>query len=191
MVMNAPSAGQTQFVFRQHWIRLVKRGIWNIIWTAVILVTGYGTLLVGEPESATRHILLSLLILTFMGSQLKFLMNIFNYFLYVIIVTESKVHRIKKTLVTFDDHETIDTRMLQDIHKSQTGVLQNILGFGTLHLDAQNTQMRIHFTPKVERKYRFLTELREKVQASSPPERPLPKHDEKELQLQYASAASF
>ncbi len=70
---------------------------------------------------------------------------------------------MKKTLLIFDDHQSIDLWMLQDILKCQHGVIQNVFGFGSLILEAQETVLRIHFVPWVTNKYKRLMSLREQA----------------------------
>ncbi|MEN9560804.1 MAG: hypothetical protein RIQ56_77, partial [Candidatus Parcubacteria bacterium] len=95
--------------------------------------------------------------------QLEFIGRFYRYFLYVCVVTDRKVHRIKKTLLAIDDHQSIDLWVLQDINKHQRGIVQNLFGFGTLILEANDTQMRVHFTPDIGKRYEDLLHLRERA----------------------------
>jgi len=85
--------------------------------------------------------------------------------MYIIVVTDRKIHRIKKTLLAVNDHQTIDLWVLQDIFKSQHGLVQNLFGFGTLIMEAQETQLRLHFIPGVQDKYLAIMKLREQARA--------------------------
>ena len=132
------------FYFRQHWIRLLWPFIRCIFLSAFII--GTGVLLfgfIGIDDPSLRRALLMALCIFFAGAHFEFLARLYCYFLYVIIVTDRKIHRMKKTLITFDDHESIDLPALQDIRKSQHGIVQNMLGFGSIVLDAHNTIMRL------------------------------------------------
>jgi len=101
------------------------------------------------------------LALLFFLSHADFLVRFYRYFLYIIVVTDNKVHRIKKTLLTIDDHQSVDIWMLQDIYKCQHGIIQNMLHYGSLILEAQDTVLRIHFVPQVAKRYEQLIRLRE------------------------------
>ncbi|UPA22586.1 hypothetical protein K8942_06090 [Candidatus Peribacteria bacterium] len=162
-----------QFYFRQHWIRLWKPFRRLILWTAVIV----GALFVanatfGDADSTTMRRTITLILCTFfLFGQLAFLVSFYKYFLYVIIVTDKKVHRIKKTLVTVDDHQSIDLWTLEDITKNQHGIVQNLLGFGTLVLVMQTQDaLRIHFTPFISLKHEMIMRLRENARQRLAPQ---------------------
>ncbi len=151
-----------QFYFRQHWIRMVKPTFSVIALTALLLAIG-GLLAWsgGLDQSTTRHITLLLLMSFLLAVQFRFLNRFYCYFLYMVIVTDRKVHRIKKNLFTLDTHQSVDMWSLQDLKKSQRGPIQNLFGFGTIVLEAQDTQLRIHFTPRVTEHYEALLHLLE------------------------------
>ena len=153
---------QFQFYFHQHWIRLVKPFCTMLLWTTVVVVAGY--FIFSSPEITSdmnRHGILVALFCMFAVLQLHFLARFYTYFLYVIIVTDRRVHRIKKTLLLTDDHQTIDIWTFQDIHKSQHGPIQNLLGFGTLILEANETMLRLHFVPHIAHIYGQISRVRE------------------------------
>lgn len=166
-----------QFFFRQHWIRLwwPLRGL--LLWTLIGALglyasshafTSGGAVAVGRAMAVA-------LVLILVIAQLVFLVKFYKYFLYVIIVTDKKIHRIKKTLLTVDDHQSIDLWILEDISKNQHGIIQNLLGFGTLHLIMQDkdTSVRIHFTPYINKKHELIMRLRELARGRMTPQRQL------------------
>lgn len=114
-------------------------------------------------ETGSRRMLLAILSILFIFWNVEFLCSFYRYFLTVIIITDRKVHRIKKTLLAVNDHRSIDLWVLQDIVKKQHGVIQNMLKFGTLVLEAQESQVRLHFTPRIQEHYELLMHLREKA----------------------------
>ncbi|MEK7563264.1 MAG: hypothetical protein AAB544_02625 [Patescibacteria group bacterium] len=150
------------FYFRQHWIRLFWPLIRVIAWSAFVGMALW--LFVGIfsiQDASLRYITLIFLAMTWMLAHFLFLTSIYRHFLYIIVVTDQRVHRIKRTLVTHNDHQTIKLQMLQDIHKSQHGLMQNLLGFGTLTLEAQETVLKIHFTPRIAEKYERVLHIKE------------------------------
>lgn len=150
-----------QFYFRQHWIRLIPPLFRLLLWTVFLAtVLGITVSFTGTEGEMARRAALMLITFFFIISQVEFLMRFLGYFLYVIVVTDRKIHRIKKTLFAVDDHQSIDLRMLQDIHKHQHGLIQNILGFGSLILEAQDTVLKVHFTPRIAKKHTTLMHLR-------------------------------
>ena len=153
-----------QFYFRQHWIRLLPAFLRAFIGSAFLFGLGYVMFFVVRVDAPfARHILTLLLTLSLVFIHLDFMARFYRYFLYVCVVTDRKVHRIKKTLLAIDDHQSMDLWVLQDINKHQRGIIQNILGFGTLILEANDTQMRIHFTPLIAMRYKDLLHLRERA----------------------------
>lgn len=161
-----------QFYFRQHWIRLWWPLRRLILW---ILAIATGTVIAAitfntDETAGMRHAVLLILCLAFLFAQLSFLAAFYKYFLYVIIVTDKKVHRIKKTLLTVDDHQSIDLWNLEDITKNQHGLIQNILGFGTLVLVMQTQDaLKIHFTPFISTKHEQIMHFREQARISMSP----------------------
>ncbi len=152
------------FFFRQHWIRLMTPLVRMLLEALGIATALYLSLGPMRPEDPTLlHAIVLLLCALLWGTQLAFLARFYRHFLYVAVITNRKIHRIKKTLLTVDDHETIDLQALQDIRKSQHGPMQNIFGFGSLILEAQNTKLKLHFVPRIVRTYNQLMTLRERV----------------------------
>ena len=151
---------QFQFYFRQHWIRLLNPFSQLLLGTFCIVL---GVSLLSSNavvvDLSTRHALALMLAALFLLLHFRFLARFYRYFLYVFIVTDKKIHRIKKTLLTFNDHQSIDLASLQNIDKRQHGVVQNLFGFGSIVLDAQETQMRIHFVPRIKQCYESIVHL--------------------------------
>jgi len=158
---------------RQHWIRLWYPLLKLLSWNAFVLVIGYTIFIrVGIGDAFARGMLFTIMGFFFIFSHLEFLERFYNHFLYIIVITDKRIHRIKKKLLTTDDHQSVDLWMLQDVHKCQHGVIQNLLGYGTLILEAQNTVLRLHFLPRVGRKHRELSHLREQARALARPHIP-------------------
>ena len=137
---------------------VVKLTLWNLI------IFGIGYSIFGMThivDDLTRHLALGFLTLFFILAHFEFLTRLYRYLLYIVVVTDKKIHRIKKTLITTDDHISVDIWMTQDIQKCQNGVIQNIFKFGSIILEVQETVMRIHFVPKIYKKYERIMHLRE------------------------------
>jgi len=169
---------QFQFFFRQHWIRLLRPFSRYLMSVAAILAVGYVSVVALQVDASTRRLGIVILLLLFILTNLIFLAALYRYFLYVIIVTDRKVHRIKKTLLATNDHQSIELWGVQDIFKSQHGIMQNLFGFGSIIMEAQDTQFRIHFIPGIEEKYQALMRMREHARAAfpgmQPPRNPTP-----------------
>lgn len=151
-----------QFYYRQHWMRL-RRPLQLLIVGTLI----YGVLLwlaAGTVDDDTRRMLLVSVSTAFILLHFVLLTRFYTYFLYVIIVTDQKVHRIKKTLLVIDDRQSIDFWSLSEITRQQHGLIQNMFGFGTVVLHG-NEELRIHFTPRIGQQIERLSALRAKARA--------------------------
>lgn|GEM_PF-2339912 len=147
---------EEQFVscFHQHWLRLLRPFARMLIITALLVAAGWILLGTGTISGDTgQQVTAVLLAAIFTAAQLEFLVKFYHYFLYVVIVTDKRVHRIKRTLLATDEQQSIDLWSLQDIYKQQRGIVQNLLGFGTLVLEAQESVLRIHFIPHIAQRY--------------------------------------
>jgi hypothetical protein len=152
------------FYFHQHWIRLLWPLVKMIAWNILIIGGGYATFTMAEvADDFTRRLLLNFLTVFFVIAHFELLVRLYRYFLYVVVVTDKKIHRIKKTLIMFDDHQSIDLWMLQDINKCQHGIVQNLFGFGSIILEVQETILRLHFVPHIEHHYHKFMGLREQA----------------------------
>lgn len=159
--------GETfQFYYHQHAIRLFWPIFRLLLWNILLITVGVMILASnGFGDELSGRTIVILLTFFFLMAHFEFLGRFYNYLLNVIVVTDKRVHRIKKTLLTLDDHESTDLWVLQDIDKHQHGIIQNIFGYGSLILQAQDTEVRIHFTPRISEKYEYITRLREQARA--------------------------
>lgn len=154
-----------QFFFRQHSIRLLRPLAQCVGSMLGLTALGYVLIVSAAPDATTRHLALAILLFMFVLTNIVFLGALYRYCMYVIVVTDRKIHRIKKTLLAVNDHQTIDLWVLQDIFKSQHGLVQNMFGFGTLIMEAQETQLRFHFIPDIQNKYEAIMSLREQARS--------------------------
>lgn len=138
-----------------------------VLLTSLIMLIGSATFFSVNTTGPTRHLILLFLLAFFLAVQFELLIRLYRYFLYVIIVTDRRVHRIKKTLLMTDEHESIDLWVLQEIQKMQHGPVQNVFGFGSVTLEAQDTRLTLHFVPHIAERYREIMHLRELARASA------------------------
>ncbi len=158
---------QLQFAFRQHGIRFFRTCTLVTLWMLVVLVAGYQLLQITEPGSSMRLLILTILFTLFFLSQCEFLSKFYRHFLNITIVTDKRIHRIKKTLLSRDDHQSMRVLLIQDIQKFQHGPLQNLLDFGSILLDAQSAKLKINFVPHVRACHQAIMQLRERERAAS------------------------
>ena len=171
-------AGESfEFYFRQHWMRLVRP--MRLLIVGSLVYAGLLWLLAGMPDDGTRQTLLVGVSSGFILLNLVLLARFYTYFLYVVVVTDQKVHRIKKTLVAVDDRLSIDLWSLNDITKHQRGIIQNMFGFGTVVLHGTE-QLKIHFVPNIRAQIDRLSILRAQARARGPAGAPIRTSHEEE-----------
>lgn len=152
-----------QFYFRQHWMRLLWPFFRMILLSLLLAIITYISLFrLTVADAGLRHSMLFALMFFFTILQWEFLMRFYMYFLNVIIVTDKKVHKVKKTLFSVDDHQSLDIWTFQDIRKWQHGPLQSLFGYGTIVLESQDTELRLHFVPRISKIHTELMHLRER-----------------------------
>jgi len=122
---------------------------------------------VGIQDGIARHTVFFLLLAFFLLFQWELLVRFYRHFLSVVIVTDRRIHRIKRTLLTLSDHDSIDLRQLKDVRKTQRGLIQAMFRYGSLYLEAQNaTAISMHFTPHIDWCHSQLLALRERVRVN-------------------------
>lgn len=158
-----------RFYFMQHWLRLYRTVGLLIVWMIAFVAVTYASNVFAITDDSTRRALVVILCGFFLIPQFIFLTKYYKYFLYMVVVTDKKIHLFKRTLVTTDRHESVDLWVLQDIDKSQRGIFQNLFGFGSLRLEAQNSQMTVHFIPHINKVHMSIVQLREQARRRTMP----------------------
>lgn len=153
-----------QFYFRQHWLRMLWPMLRTLLGTILIVAVGAATAWSGISSIPGRFVTLGVMMFFFLVVQFQFLERFYRYFLTVVIISDQKIHRIKKSLFSTDNHQIINLWALQELQKSQRGLMQNIFGFGTIVLEAQDTQIRLHFVPRITYHYNVMLQLLGRVQ---------------------------
>ncbi len=157
-----------RFYFMQHWLRLARVIGFLVVWMLIFVAVVYTSDPVDIEDETTRRVMAIILCTLFIAPHFVFLSRLYKYFLYIIVVTNKKIHVFKRTLVTVDRHETADLWVLQDIHKIQRGIFQNMLGFGSLDLAASDSHVIVHFTPHIDKVYNEIVHLRELTRQQAP-----------------------
>lgn len=160
-----------RFYYRRHWLALAQPTRDYFLWMVAFFALAIAAGVTGMEDDITRRATTIMLCILFIIPNIIFLTKIYKHFLYIVIVTDKKVHQFKRTLLAVDKHESIDLWMLQDVNKSQRGIVQNIFGFGTLFLEAQNSRIKLHWTPRIDHMYDIIVGLREEARRRSLPRR--------------------
>ncbi len=171
MHFQGKHSGETfQFRFYHHWVRLLWPAGKAAIKTAILVGVAWVTFLAVGPEDViSRRVLLELYVILFLLFQFEFLVRLFRYFLRVTVITDRKVHRIEKTLLMVDDHQSVDLWMIQDIDRCQHNIVENVLCYGKITLEAQETILKLHYVPEITEIYEKIMHLREQAREHMTP----------------------
>lgn len=154
------------FHYYRHWIKFVLPfAIMSVGYVVIFLI--FTAFVQQEVEDAlVRHTFLAICIFLTLLLHFNFLKEFYVRFLYVVIVTDKTVHRIRKTLFFTDDHQSIHLKSVQDVKKIKHGILPNLFNYGKITLEAQETTLALHYVPKVKRVHEKLLKLQSKVKTS-------------------------
>lgn len=156
--------GETfRFAFRRHWLRVARYVLFVVSWTLVFLLFALAWRVLPIDDPLLRRAIAVILSLFFLIPHIVFLAKIYKHFLSIVVVTDKKIHHFQRTLLTVDSHKSVDLWVLQDIDKTQRGIIQNLFGFGNLRLEAQNSQISIYFVPHIDDTYNKIVGLREEA----------------------------
>lgn len=153
-----------RFYFRKHWVRLVPAGAKALAWTLMLGFSSITLRLAGDPiDDDARHLILVLLGFFFVLFHMLFMRRWYAYFLHVIVVTDMKIHRLKKRYLVMDLERSVDIPSIRDIRREQHGPLQAILGYGTILLDTAQGEFRIDHAPNLTQLHDMLVVQRDKT----------------------------
>lgn len=161
-----------RFYFYRHWTRVARSIGFMLLWVIMLAALVYVSGVASADDLPSRRMLIGVFVMFFLVPQFVFAMKMYKYFLCMVIVTDKKVHYFRRTILAVDTHQSIDLWVLQDIDKTQRGLIQNMLGFGTLRLEAQNTALLIYFVPQIDKIYDVIVGLREEARNKTLPQPP-------------------
>jgi hypothetical protein len=140
-----------RFYFRQHWIRMVGPFVRAFLWTLLLFFTS-ATRFVGYPlDDETRRFILVPLTFFFVFFQMQLVRRWYEYFLHIVIVTDLKVHSMKRKFLLMELERSVDIPTIRDVRREQRGPIQLMFGYGTLLLDTAQGELKIHFVPKISK----------------------------------------
>lgn len=120
---------------RKHWIaffqRIVTFGFFFIL--TLVFVANYALLKDFFSPGLYQAFLLIVGVLMIYYVH-HFFVKLIEHYLSVVIVTDMRLILINKSAYFVNDKEFIDLLNIQDVHKCQTGFLQNIFNFGDLQI---------------------------------------------------------
>jgi len=123
-----------QFFFRKHWMKFIQPILFSIPVGLLILVIliflGRVTLLV--DYAFIRAFYLDFTLIISAGFLFLFSLQMLNFYFDMVIVTDSRILVIKKTIFLKNNSDAIDLTKIQDIAVESRGLLCNYLKYGKL-----------------------------------------------------------
>jgi hypothetical protein len=120
---------------RKHWSVLMKDIVGFFLFLGILALTVSqlkGVYKYFVQESTLRALLALSIVGIFTIYIHKFFIKIISYFLHIIIITNYRIIILDKSLYLENAQDAIDIAKIQDIHKVQSGVFDNLLGVGKL-----------------------------------------------------------
>lgn len=154
--------------FRQHWIVLmlpiVSFTLTIFVVSTVVIAITFNSKFFIENSFLYKLVFFSMFLgMTFYSHH--FFLRIINYFLNIVIITNQRLVDIKKTIYLHHDLDAIDLSQVQDVIKTQDGLIKNLLRYGNLKvtLAATATTKTLSYVPKADFHFRVINRC---IQAS-------------------------
>ncbi|MFA4891538.1 MAG: hypothetical protein WC604_04320 [Candidatus Gracilibacteria bacterium] len=149
---------------RKHWIAALPHiGLWALLTLIVsVFILSFGKF-AGLVRGNVGIGILYAGVLVLMTVYLhKIFSRLFAHFLNIVIFTDSRVIVHNKTLFLQDSHEVLDIAKIQDVKKSQDGILKNLLRYGELviTLASNNASRLLPYVPNVNFHFRCLSRIK-------------------------------
>lgn len=148
---------------RKHWIVLMRHlaefAILNTIIFSVLFYIKDNNITISNPGYKI-FILVALAVALYFFH--RFFVEMLNYYLTIVIITNYRVIELKKTIILHDYKGIIDLHEIQDIQKIQNGFLKNILDYGTIKIalaGLQDTRI-LEYIPKPDRYFRRINKAK-------------------------------
>jgi hypothetical protein len=156
---------EVQCFYRKHWIVIVKDLIGFLFFLFVLGFTAFhfkGVYQFFAQDTLFTTFLAFSLVALFTIYIHKFFLRMIRYFLDIVIVTNYRIVVLDKSLYLRDSKDATDLPKIQDIQKSQDGLIKNIFKFGELviTLSSTSTTKTLKFVPNPDYHFRKINKLK-------------------------------
>lgn len=125
---------QFQFFFRKHWVKFLQPILFSIpvglLIFVILIFLGRLTLLV--DYNFIRAFYVHFTLLTSIGFLLLSSIQLINFYFDMVLITDSRVLVVRKTIFLKNNSDAIDLTKIQDIGVESRGILCNYLKYGKL-----------------------------------------------------------
>ena len=142
---------QFEFFFRKHWVYYLHPIFFTIpvglLIFVILYILGRVTLLINFPFFSAFFVHFTLIVA--IGYIALSALHVINYYFDMVIVTDSRVLIIKKTIFLRNNSDAIDLTKIQDISVESHGIFCNYLRYGSLiiTLSTAAPPIRIGYVP--------------------------------------------
>jgi hypothetical protein len=154
--------------FRHHWIYLTKEFAYLSLFLVIVLISLAKFTEIQEIISGSREwkIFFFTSYLTGTFYLHRFFIRMFNHFVQVGIVTDSRIIDHQKSIFFRDTMDSIDISKIQNIERVGDGFLPNMLGYGDIRifLTASSSIKTFYAIPNIESHFRSMNEQKQELQ---------------------------
>lgn len=154
-----------QCFYRKHWVVLVRDILEFIIFITaltIVVMQFKGIYVFFSQDSFFITFLAFSIVGLFTIFIHKFFLRLIRYYLDIAIITNYRIVNIDKSLYLQDSKDAIDLPKIQDIQKSQHGIMKKIFNFGELIITLSSTVTTkiLDFVPNPEYHFRKINTLK-------------------------------
>ncbi len=154
-----------QCFYRKHWIVLVRDIVSFFIFVTVLTFVAMhfkGIYTFFSQDSIFTTFLAFSLVSLFTLFIHRFFLRFIRYYLDITVITNYRIVTIDKSLYLLDEKDAIDLPKIQDIKKSQHGIIKRMLGYGELiiTLSSTTTTKILVFVPNPGYHFRKINKLK-------------------------------
>jgi hypothetical protein len=148
--------------FRKHWIKILP-SLFIIPVLFALLATGATLMTIVRIENTAAAVFLAcaFALVNYLMHRQFFI--IFNYYLRTVVITNHRIITVDKSIYFRDSVDSIDLSRIQDVHKKQNGIVENILDYGSLEivLSGSHSVVTIDCIPKPDMCFKKINRVKQ------------------------------
>jgi hypothetical protein len=123
-----------QFFFRKHWMKYIQPIFFSLPvgLLVVAILLGLGRLMIMLDIAFLKTLFVFFVVIATFAFLVTFFLQIINFYFDMVIVTDSRVIIIQKTVFYKNNQDAIDLTKIQDIGVESHGIIRNYLRYGML-----------------------------------------------------------
>ncbi len=146
--------------FRQHWLSVMPRLFTMIIF---LLIAVFFLFSVPPSHEIGTELIPTLygigfLVFSIFGTIYLhlFFLSLISHYTNVTMLSSNRLVMVNKTVYLRNTHESIDLRLIEDVSKTQQGLIKNILNYGEVIITLSDLSKVIRFVPNPDFHFRTI-----------------------------------